>query len=143
MGANPAMANQPADQTTQAAAAGLRVLLAEDNVLNQKVIVRVVRSLGCDVEVVGNGREALAACGRRHFDVVLMDIRMPEMDGLEAARRLRQELPPDRQPRIYALTAGIAAEDRQACFDAGMDDFVSKPVVREELEALLGQIKRG
>lgn len=125
------MANQALEPT-----ACLSVLVAEDNILNQKVIGRVVRSLGCDVEVVANGREVLAACAQRHFDVVLMDIRMPEMDGLEAAQALRRDFPPQQQPRIYALTAGIAAEDRQACYDAGMDGFVAKPVVSEELDAL-------
>jgi CheY-like chemotaxis protein len=134
MGANTVTAN-PAMKPT----ACLAVLVAEDNLLNQKVIVRLVRSLGYDVEAVADGGEALAACMRRRFDVVLMDIRMPTMDGLEAARRLRQELPPDQQPRIYAMTAGVTAEDRQACFDAGMDGFVAKPVVREQLEELFGR----
>jgi CheY-like chemotaxis protein len=118
----------------------LQVLIAEDNLLNQKVIVRLVRSLGCDVEAVANGNEVLAACAARRFDVVLMDIRMPEMDGLEAARCLRRQLAVEQQPRIYALTAGIAAEDRQACFDAGMDGFVAKPVVKEQLEELFAAV---
>ena len=118
-------------------ASSLRVLVAEDNVLNQKVIVRLVRSLGCAVEVAANGLEVLAACRTCRFDLVLMDIRMPEMDGLEAARRLRAELPAGQQPHIYALTAGIAPEDRQACFEAGMEGFVAKPVLREDLQALL------
>jgi CheY-like chemotaxis protein len=117
-------------------AACLSVLVAEDNLLNQKVIMRLVRSLGCDVEAVANGLEVLVACARRRFDVVLMDVRMPEMNGLEAARRLRQELPTEQQPHIYAMTAGVTAADRQACFDAGMNGFVAKPVVREELEKL-------
>jgi CheY-like chemotaxis protein len=69
-----------------------------------------------------------------------MDIRMPEMDGLEAARCLRRQLAVEQQPRIYALTAGIAAEDRQACFDAGMDGFVAKPVVKEQLEELFAAV---
>ena len=134
MGARAMMANRAMEPVSSKL-----VLVAEDNLLNQKVIVRLVRGIGCEVEAVGNGREVLAACMARHFDVVLMDIRMPVMDGLEAARCLRRDLPPDQQPRIYALTAGIADEDRQACFDAGMDGFVAKPVVREELEALLGK----
>lgn len=123
-------------------ATSLRVLVAEDNVLNQKVIVRLVRSLGCEVEAAANGNEVLAACRARRFDVVLMDIRMPEMDGLEAARRLRAELPAEQQPHIYALTAGIAPEDRQACFDAGLEGFVAKPVLREDLAALLAGLGR-
>ena len=123
-------------------ASSLRVLVAEDNALNQKVIVRLVRSLGCEVEVAANGYEVLAACRTCRFDLVLMDIRMPEMDGLEAARLLRAELPIEQQPHIYALTAGIAPEDRQACFEAGMEGFVAKPVLREDLAALLGGLER-
>jgi CheY-like chemotaxis protein len=123
--------------------AALQVLVAEDNLINQKVIVRVVRSLGCVVEAVADGRAVLDACRNRCFDVVLMDVRMPEMDGLEAARWLRGQLPAAQQPRIYAMTAGVAPEDRQACLDAGMDGFVAKPIVREELAALLAQLAAG
>lgn len=121
-------------------ASGLAVLVAEDNLLNQKVIVRLVRSLGCAVEAANNGHEVLDACARRQFDVVLMDIRMPEMDGLEAAHHLREEFSAEQQPYIYAMTAGVTPEDRQACLDAGMDGFIAKPVVREQLEALFGTL---
>jgi CheY-like chemotaxis protein len=73
----------------------------------------------------------------RRYDIVLMDIRMPEMNGLEATAAIRNELPSDQQPRIYALTAGVSPDERQACFDAGMDGFVAKPVVMEQLAQLV------
>jgi CheY-like chemotaxis protein len=114
----------------------LVVLVAEDNTLNQKIVVRMVRSLGCSVDAAANGLEVIDAVQRRHYHVVLMDIRMPDMNGLEATRFIRQQLPADQQPRIFALTAGIGPEDRQACFDVGMDGFVAKPVVLEQLSAL-------
>lgn len=117
------------------------VLVAEDNLLNQKVIVRLLRSLGCEVEAVVTGREVLAACAQRKFDLVLMDIRMPEMDGLEAARALRQQLPAQQLPSIYAITAGVDPHDHQACLDAGMAGFLSKPVVLADLQALVDDVR--
>jgi CheY-like chemotaxis protein len=79
----------------------------------------------------------ITALEARRYDVVLMDIRMPDMNGLDATRQIRRELPADRQPHIYALTAGVAPDERQACFDAGMDGFVAKPLVIEQLAGLL------
>jgi CheY-like chemotaxis protein len=116
--------------------APLVVLVAEDNSLNQKIIVRMVHNLGCSVDAVANGLEVIEAVRRRRYDIVLMDIRMPDMNGLEATQAIRRELPPDQQPRIYALTAGVSPEERQACFDTGMDGFVAKPVVIEQLAQL-------
>ena len=123
-------------------AADLSVLVAEDNSLNQKIVVRMVRSFGCYVEAVANGLEVMEAVHRRRYDIVLMDIRMPEMNGLEATRLIRQQLPADQQPRVYALTAGIGPEERQACYDVGMDGFVAKPVVMEQLASLLATLSR-
>lgn len=120
----------------------LSVLVAEDNTLNQKIVVRMVRSLGCAVDAVANGLEVMAAVRSRRYDVVLMDIRMPEMNGLEATRLIRQELPADQQPRVYALTAGIGPDERQACTDVGMDGFVAKPVVLEQLASLFATLAR-
>lgn len=114
----------------------LAVLIAEDNLLNQRIIVRMVRSLGCSVDAVVTGVEVLEAVQRRRYDIVLMDIRMPDMNGLEATRLIRSQLPADQQPRVYALTAGIGPEERQACYDVGMDGFVAKPVVLEQLALL-------
>ncbi len=124
----------------QAPARRLRVLLAEDNVVNQRVAVLLLERLGYRADVVGNGVEALAALAERPYDVVLMDVQMPVMDGLQATRRLRAELPADRQPRVVAMTANAMAEDREQCLAAGMDDYLAKPVRRDELAAALSRV---
>ena len=115
----------------------LRVLLAEDNSVNQKVALLLLERLGHRVDVVGNGGEALAALRLRDYDVVLMDVQMPVMDGLEATRRIRAELPSERQPRIVAMTANAMVEDREVASAAGMDDYLAKPFRPEALEAVL------
>jgi CheY-like chemotaxis protein len=120
--------------------ADLAVLVAEDNPLNQKIIVRMVHSLGCRVDAAATGYEVVAAVRARHYDLVLMDVRMPDMNGLEATRLIRAELPPERQPLIYALTAGVGPDERQTCFDVGMDGFVAKPVNLEQLALLLATL---
>ena len=121
----------------------LRLLLAEDNLVNQKVAVLMLERLGHRVDVVSNGLEAVRAVTDTPYDVVLMDVQMPVLDGLGATARLRAELPQDRQPRIVAMTASALSEDRERCLDAGMDDFLSKPVRREELEQALQRAVRG
>ncbi|MCW2498575.1 MAG: signal transduction histidine kinase [Frankiales bacterium] len=126
------------ERTARVAAVGpLRVLLAEDNVVNQKVASLLLQRLGQDPRVVSTGEEAVAALLAEPFDVVLMDVHMPVLDGLEATRRIRAELPPERQPRIVAMTANALVEDREACFAAGMDDYLAKPVRSEQLAAAL------
>ena len=130
------------DVQTPTSASGLAVLIAEDNLLNQKIVVRMVRGLGCEADAVANGLEVMDAVKRRRYDVVLMDIRMPDMNGLEATRRIREQLPPHEQPHIYALTAGIGPDERQACYDVGMEGFVAKPVVLGELAALFAALAR-
>ncbi|MDQ3343988.1 MAG: response regulator, partial [Actinomycetota bacterium] len=115
----------------------LRVLLAEDNVVNQKVGQLMLDKLGHHVDTVGNGWEALQAVLHLPYDVVLMDVQMPEMDGLEATRRIRSDLPMRRQPRIVAMTASALVEDRAACREAGMDDYLAKPVRAADLAAVL------
>ncbi|MDP9465681.1 MAG: response regulator [Actinomycetota bacterium] len=117
----------------------LRVLLAEDNVVNQRVALLMLDRLGYRADVAANGIEAVQAVTSTPYDVVLMDVQMPELDGIGATERLRAELPPERQPRIIAMTAGALAEDRERCLAAGMDDFLSKPVRREELAAALSR----
>jgi CheY-like chemotaxis protein len=124
-----------------AAAAASRteaVLLAEDNVVNQKVALLMLAKLGYRADVAANGHEAIAAVKRQRYDFVLMDVQMPEMDGLEAARQITASLPRrgDR-PWIIAITANAMQGDRELCLAAGMDDYISKPMKTEELSAAL------
>jgi len=115
----------------------LRILLAEDNSINQKVGLLMLERMGYLADVAGNGAEVLEALRRQPYDLVLMDIQMPGIDGLEATRRIRGELPRERQPRIVAMTANVLPEQREACRLAGMDDFVQKPVGLADLHAAL------
>ena len=114
----------------------LRILLAEDNAVNQKLALRLLERMGYTADVAINGLEAVAAVERAPYDVVLMDVQMPELDGLEASRRIRSELPA-RNVRIVAMTANAMEGDREACIAAGMDDYVSKPIRPDELAAAL------
>jgi len=121
----------------RSAPASLRVLLAEDDPVNQKMTTHLLEELGHEVRVVETGVEAVQALAERAYDAVLMDVQMPELDGLDATRRIRKERPAVEQPRIIALTASVTENDRKQCRDAGMDSFVSKPVQRDALfEAL-------
>ena len=106
----------------------LRILLAEDNVVNQKVGVAILKRMGYAPDVVANGLEALAAVGRQPYDVILMDVQMPEMDGLEAARLITEQWDASQRPRLIALTANVFKSDQEACRNAGMDDFLAKPL---------------
>jgi signal transduction histidine kinase/DNA-binding response OmpR family regulator len=115
----------------------LRILMAEDNPVNQRVTQLMLEKLGQKVDTVADGLEALHAASERPYDVVLMDILMPIMDGFEAARRIRQDVPGQRQPRIIAMTANALSGDRERCLEAGMDDYISKPVKIEELAQAL------
>ena len=111
----------------------LRVLLAEDNAINQRVAQLMLAKSGHEVHTVVNGLDAVMAVERNDFDVVLMDMHMPVMDGLEAARRIRALGNRVCQPRIVALTASVTAEDRRACVTAGIDDYLSKPMRAADL----------
>ncbi|MBN1146614.1 MAG: GAF domain-containing protein [Anaerolineales bacterium] len=119
----------------------LRILVAEDNVINQQVALSFLERLGYRADVAANGLEVLASLRRQPYDVVLMDVQMPEMDGLEATRRIRQlplsELAAQAQPRIIAVTAHVLKDDYDACLEAGMDDYIGKPVQVEELVGAL------
>ncbi len=111
----------------------LEVLVAEDNPVNQRVIKLLLERLGYRPEFVGNGREALETVRQKSFDVILMDVQMPEMDGREASRAIRRLLSDTDRPRIIALTADAAEDDRRKCLEAGMDDYLSKPVRGAEI----------
>jgi PAS domain S-box-containing protein len=117
----------------------LRILLAEDNAVNQKLALLLLEKLGYGADVVTNGLEALEALERQAYDVVLMDVQMPELDELGATRRIVERWPAGRRPRIIAMTANAMAEDREACFEAGMEDYVAKPIQPEELAAALAR----
>ncbi|MDD1739145.1 MAG: PAS domain S-box protein, partial [Methanothrix sp.] len=113
----------------------LRILLAEDNAVNQMVALRMLERLGYRADTAVNGQEVLEALQNRSYDIVLMDVQMPEMDGLEAARRIRSSK--SGQPYIIAMTAHAMKGDREVCMEAGMNDYVSKPVRMEELRAAI------
>ncbi|MCA1957097.1 MAG: response regulator, partial [Nitrospira sp.] len=146
--------------------ASVRLLVVDDNPVNQKVAVRMLEKLGYRADVAGNGHEALAALARRPYDIVFMDCQMPEMDGFEATRRIREletaplsvasdhtsphlsspqppgdTLPTTKHRRvpIIAMTANAMEADRQQCLACGMNDFISKPISREDLERVLSQ----
>lgn len=115
----------------------LEVLLAEDNRVNQKVALRFLERLGYRAEAVANGLEAVTAVENRRYDLVLMDVQMPEMDGYEATRQIRARLTAERQPKIFALTANALQVDRDLAVAAGMDDHISKPVKMHEISAAI------
>ena len=114
----------------------LSVLLAEDNAVNVKLALRLLERMGYTADVAANGLEAIDAVERVSYDLVLMDVQMPELDGLEATREIRRRWP-DRPIRIVAMTANAMQGDRERCLAAGMDDYVSKPIRPDELAAAL------
>ncbi|MFL5719696.1 MAG: ATP-binding protein [Chloroflexota bacterium] len=117
----------------------LRILLAEDNPMNQKLATRLLERMELSPDIAGDGLEAIAANEREGYDVILMDVQMPELDGLEATRRIRSASAAGR-PWIIAMTANAMEGDREACLAAGMDDYVSKPIRPDELQAALDRV---
>lgn len=121
----------------------LRVLVAEDNELNAQLMTFVLTDLlGCDIELARNGAEAIEALRRQTFDVILMDVQMPVMGGIEATQRIHQEWPTASRPCIIALTACMGSEEEMACRAAGMDDFLGKPLDRDKLSIALARCPR-
>jgi two-component system, sensor histidine kinase and response regulator len=116
-----------------------RVLVVEDNVLNQVVAVGMLNRLGCDADVVDNGRDAVAAATRGGYGVVLMDCRLPGLDGYQATAEIRRREAAGRHVPIVAMTASASQEDRERCLAAGMDDHVAKPVLVGDLDAVLAR----
>jgi CheY-like chemotaxis protein len=118
----------------------LKILLAEDNVVNQKVALKILDRMGYRADVASNGKEAVEAVKRQPYDVVLMDVQMPEMDGVEATTRIR-EGQGENQPWIIALTANALQGDKEKYLGVGMDDYLSKPIKLEELSGALSRCK--
>ncbi|MGH9665203.1 MAG: response regulator, partial [Bryobacteraceae bacterium] len=115
----------------------LRLLVAEDNPVNQRVIERFLERIGYRADIVANGLEALASLGSHAYDAVLLDVHMPEMDGLEVARRVGERFPHSTRPRLIAMTASAMSGDRETCLAAGMDDYISKPLRMQALQDAL------
>jgi CheY-like chemotaxis protein len=140
----PAIPSDPPTETSVAktitprALADLRILLVEDNAVNQMLAMSMLQKLGAKADLAADGLEALDCVRQGVYDLILMDMQMPRMDGLSATRAIRA-LPDIRQPRIVALTANAMDADREACLDAGMNDFLTKPFqafdLQEKLEA--------
>ncbi len=118
----------------------LRILLAEDNVVNQKLALRILQQMGYRADLASNGIEAIESVQRQTYDVVLMDVQMPEMDGLDAARRICARWGQDERPRIVAMTANAMQGDRDMCLAAGMDDYLTKPIRVERLVEALSRV---
>jgi PAS domain S-box-containing protein len=138
---------EPEEETAPAATIGqglaerppMRTLVVEDNAVNQQLVLLLLEKLGYRADVAGNGVEALEALERQPYDLVLMDVEMPEMDGLEATRRIHQRWPRERRPHIVAVTANALEGERELCLQAGMDDYITKPIRMEVLTAAVGK----
>ena len=143
--ARPATPVEPPISPSRPAHSSLRILLAEDNAINQKVALGQLQQLGYVADVVGNGTAVLKSLRQSHYDLILMDCQMPELDGYKTARRIRQDeelagtTPPARHVRIVAMTAHAMKGDREKCLAAGMDDYLSKPIQRIDLERVLAE----
>jgi CheY-like chemotaxis protein len=138
------IAPRPVERQSECAPAHdaeFRVLLAEDNLVNQEVAVRMLSQLGCRIDVAANGVEALEMWRHADYDMIFMDCQMPELDGLEASRRIRQEEAQraGRRTPIVAMTANAMRQDRSDCLAAGMDDYLSKPVSQDDLKLILAE----
>ena len=120
----------------------LRILLAEDNLVNQKVAMGMLGKMGHRITLATNGLEALEQWRQSDFDLILMDVQMPEMNGLQATTQIRQEEAMGTHVPIVAMTASAMSEERDRCLAAGMDDFISKPVSFKVIEQMIATIQR-
>ncbi|HEY9155392.1 MAG TPA: response regulator, partial [Opitutaceae bacterium] len=127
--------------TQNGGAQPFRVLLVEDNHVNQKVALAMLKRNGFDADVANDGVEGVAKVKAGAYDVVFMDWHMPEMNGLEATLVIRAELPAERQPWIIGLTANAMIGDREKCLQAGMDDYVTKPLRKDDLLAAFARVR--
>jgi signal transduction histidine kinase/ActR/RegA family two-component response regulator len=119
----------------------LSILVVEDNEVNQKIASLYLKKFGYIVDIADNGLKAIKMLANKNYDLIFMDVQMPEMDGLTATRLIRQDPNIHPQPKIVAMTANVMTEDMQACFDVGMDDYISKPIRSEEITRILGDWK--
>lgn len=115
----------------------LKILVAEDNLINQKLAVRLLQQMGYSADVASNGLEVLEALNRQHYEIVFMDIQMPEMDGLEATKHILKNRKLELRPKIIAMTANVMQGDREICIEAGMNDYIGKPILIEEVQRAL------
>jgi CheY-like chemotaxis protein len=117
----------------------LRILLAEDNLVNQKVATHMLKKIGYQADVVMNGLEAIEILQQSVYDVILMDLQMPKMDGIEATRHIISRFPAEQRPQIIAMTANAMEGDREICLAAGMNDYITKPIKIEQLAQALSR----
>jgi CheY-like chemotaxis protein len=116
-----------------------KILIAEDSFVNQKILLRILKYFGCTADVVSNGLQTIEAVATKNYDIVFMDMYMPEMDGLEATRKIVNSRILKKRPKIVALTADSMPEGKEKCIEAGMDDFITKPVRIEEILSILNR----
>jgi signal transduction histidine kinase/CheY-like chemotaxis protein len=117
----------------------LKILIAEDNIINQKLILKILSQMGYSADVVSNGIEVLESLKRQNYDLIFMDVQMPEMDGLEATKNILNEFDENKRPIIFAMTANVMHGDKEMCIEAGMDDYISKPILIDNLTELLNK----
>jgi len=137
----PARSPSEAAAQPEATPASIKILLVEDNPVNQKVATLILKKLGYQADIANHGLEALAALERQAYEVVLMDVQMPEMDGITATGEIRKKYQDSQRPWIIAMTANAMQGDREMCLQAGMNDYVSKPINRDQLEQAIKQRK--
>ena len=137
-------AEEPAATGTPAPAARagnhLKVLVAEDNIVNQKVALMLLKRLGVTADIAADGAQAITAVVGNRYDLILMDVQMPEVDGLVATREIRSRIPRDRQPVIVGLTAHATTEYHDICLAAGMDGYLTKPLDPQKLRDLVAEL---
>ena len=123
---------------SQSVSTNFRILLAEDNPVNQKLALRTLDKLGYEADLAQNGKEVLSLMGQKSYDLILMDVQMPELDGLEATRRIREDIAHDAQPFIMALTANAMKGDREMCLEAGMDELYDQTFQKTAIKGKIG-----
>ena len=120
---------------------GYKILIAEDNRINQEVALLILKGLGGTADIAENGKETLEACRQKDYDLIFMDVQMPEMDGLEATRSILSNESSYGSPYIIAITAGAFEEDMKLCLDSGMKDFISKPIMLDRLKSAITKFR--